>query len=248
MFAWQCFTYILCACWENESALDGCFVTLQQFVTLETSSLTSCIFPVGISFRNSLGLNIVVGYAIWVVCSYAYMAKCTVMRFVVMDLRMSNKPIFLEGVFCYFLLFEFTRWNFFSVDEARHRAQEHCFFETAEVVSDEGETTEIIDVLSDHGEATHIVDIVAGDGFLLLNISATFWECLAAHFKSFLLILYTYDAHTTTLLVTAKWFIWSNISNVWIVKRPLKKKEKKSCHNLGTTYQEWMTIPCEMRR
>ena len=113
MFAWQCFTYILCACWENESALDGCFVTLQQFVTLETSSLTSCIFPVGISFRNSLGLNIVVGYAIWVVCSYAYMAKCTVMRFVVMDLRMSNKPIFLEGVFCYFLLFEFTRWKFF---------------------------------------------------------------------------------------------------------------------------------------
>ena len=109
IFSRQCFIYIFCARWENESVLDSFFVTLQQFVTLETSSLTSCIFPVGISFRNPSWLNIVVGDAISVVCPYAYMAKCAITRLVVMDPRMCNKPIFLERTFCYFLLSKFTR-------------------------------------------------------------------------------------------------------------------------------------------
>ena len=113
MFSRQCFTYIFCARWEKESALDGFFVTLQQFVTLETSALTNCIFPVGISFRNPSWLNIVVGDAISVVCPYAYMAKCTITRLVVMNPQMCNKLIFLERTFRYFLLFEFTRWKFF---------------------------------------------------------------------------------------------------------------------------------------
>ena len=69
-----------------------------------------------------------------------------------------------------------------------------CFFETAEVVDD--------DV-----EASGFVDVVADNVFFLLNISVTFCECLAARFKSFLAIVYSYDAHTTTLMVSAKWLI-----------------------------------------
>ena len=82
-----------------------------------------------------------------------------------------------------------------------------CFFNTAEVVADNGETKEIVDVVADDGEAMENVDVVVDDGeateivgivanndFFLLNISATLWECLAARFKSFLLIVYTYDA------------------------------------------------------
>ena len=57
-----------------------------------------------------------------------------------------------------------------------------------------------------YGEATEIVDFVADDGFFLLNISATFWECLAARFKSFLPKVYTYNAQntTSTLMATVK--------------------------------------------
>ena len=115
-----------------------------------------------------------------------------------------------------------------------------CFFEVAEVVADDGaatkivdavandgETTEIVDVVADDGEVTETVYVIADDGFLFLNISATFWECLAAHFKSFLPIFYTYHSHTTTLMVNAKWFIWSHSSNVWRLRTPLKKEERK---------------------
>ena len=80
----------------------------------------------------------------------------------------------------------------------------HCFFETAEIVADDGEATEIVDVIADDHEATEIVDVVADDGFFLLNISATFWECSAARIKSFLPIVYTYNPHTITLMVTEK--------------------------------------------
>ena len=105
---------------------------------------------------------------------------------------------------------------FSSVDEARHRAQKHCYqiVVTVEVVADDGEVivfvadngeaTDIADVVANDDCALKIVDIIAVDGFFLLNISATFWDCLVARFKSFLLILYTYDAHTTTLIVTKK--------------------------------------------
>ena len=44
-----------------------------------------------------------------------------------------------------------------------------CVFETTEVVADDVEAREVVDVLAD-------------DGFFLLNISAIFWECLAARF------------------------------------------------------------------
>ena len=92
-----------------------------------------------------------------------------------------------------------------------------CFFDVAEVVADDGAATKIVDavandgeakeiadVVADDGEAMEIVDVIADDGFLFLNISTTFWEYLAVHFKSFLPIFYTYHAHTTTLMVTAK--------------------------------------------
>ena len=67
---------------------------------------------------------------------------------------------------------------------------------------------------------------------------------LATRLKLFLPMVYTYDAHTTTLMVTTKWFIWSHSSNIWIIRGPLKKRKEKSSDNLGATYQEWMTIPC----
>ena len=73
-----------------------------------------------------------------------------------------------------------------------------------DVVADDGESTEIVDVAADDREATEIVDVIADNGFFLLTISPTFWECLAACFKLFLPIVQTYDAHTTTLIVTAK--------------------------------------------
>ena len=69
-----------------------------------------------------------------------------------------------------------------------------CLFETAEVVAD--------DV-----EASKFVDVVADNVFFLLNISVTFCECLVARFKSFLAVVYSYDAHTTTLMVSAKLLI-----------------------------------------
>ena len=116
--------------------------------------------------------------------------------------------------------------------------------EIVDVVADNREATEIVDVVADNREATEIVDVVAEDGFFLLNISATFWECLAARIKLFLPIVYTYNPHTTTIMVTGKWFVWSHSSNVWTVRRPLKKMKEKSCDNLGTTYQEWITISC----
>ena len=93
---------------------------------------------------------------------------------------------------------------------------------------------EIADVAANNGdvaedsEATKIVDVVDDDGFHILNISATFWECLAVHFKLFLPIVYTYNAPTATLTVTEKWFIWSHSSNVWRARRQLKKKERKN--------------------
>ena len=90
-----------------------------------------------------------------------------------------------------------------------------CSFNTTEVVVDDGEAKEIVDVVADDGEvmeifdavvddgeATEIVGVVADDDFFLLNISATLWECLAARFKSFLLIVYTYHVHTTVMITT----------------------------------------------
>lgn len=72
----------------------------------------------------------------------------------------------------------------------------HCFFETAEVVADNGEPKEIVDLVADdveateisdtaadNGEALEIIDVVADDGFFLSNISATFLRCLEACFK-----------------------------------------------------------------
>ena len=93
MFARQCFTYI--------------------FVTLETSFLTSCIFPFKITFSNPSWLNTVVGDAISVVCPYVYMVKCAITCPFVMDPRIRNKPIFLEKTFRYFLLSKFRRRKLF---------------------------------------------------------------------------------------------------------------------------------------
>ena len=237
MFTRQCFTYIFCICWENESALDSFFVTLQQFGILETSSLKSCIFPVGISFRNSSWINIVVGDAISVVSPFTYISKCAITRLVVMDSQMCKKPIFLERTFRYvfviffFVILDSQGGNFFFVwwgtSLSSGTLSNYCLFETVEIVAGDGEAKEIVDVAAENGEAMEIADVVADDRFFLLNFSATFWECLEARFKSFLLIVYTCDVYTTTVMVIAKWFIWSYSSNVWRVRRQLKKKERK---------------------
>ena len=114
MFTEECFTYIFFARWENESSLDGFFVTLWQFMTLEISSLTSCIFPVGVSFRNLLWLNSVFGDAISVVYPYTYMAKCAITGLAVMVHGCAtNQSFWRDHSFCYFLLAEFTRRTFF---------------------------------------------------------------------------------------------------------------------------------------
>ena len=62
--------------------------------------------------------------------------------------------------------------------------------EIVDDVADDSEATEIVDDVADDSEATEIVDDVDDDDFFLLNISATFWEYLAARFKSFLPIVY----------------------------------------------------------
>ena len=111
MFTRKCFTYIPSARWEKESAIDGFFATFEQFVTLETSSLTSCIFSVDISFRNPSWLNIVIRDATSVVCPYAYMAKCAIAHLVVIDEWMCSKPI---------------SFLFSLIDKTRHKAHERC--------------------------------------------------------------------------------------------------------------------------
>ena len=164
--------YLLCTLEERECARHF-FVTLRQFVTLKTSSLTSCIFPVGMYFRNPSWLNIVVGDAVLVVCPYVYMAKCAIKHLVVVNLRMCNNPVFLERTFRYFLHSEFTRRRFifgwWGTSLSVGALSSRFVFETTEVVADDVEAREVVDVLAD-------------DGFFLLNISAMFWECLAARF------------------------------------------------------------------
>ena len=247
MFARQCSTYIFCARWENQSALDGFFVASQQ-LTRETSSLTSCIFPVGITFRNPLWLNIVLGDAIVVVCPYAYMAKFAITRLVVMDTRMCNKKIFLERTFRCFLLTEFTRQKFFlrlmrHVTDLRNVVESLFLWGCGRICWWQWSNGDCWCCCWPRWSNEDCL-CCCWRPFFILNIFGTFWECLAARFKSFLPIVYTYNAHTTTLMVTAKWFIWSHSNNVWRVRRPLKRKWKeKSCHNLGTTYQEWMSYP-----
>ena len=80
-------------------------------MTLETSSLTSCIFSVDISFRNRSWLNIVVRDATSVVCLYAYMAKCAIAHLVVIDEWMCSKPI---------------SFPFSLIDKTCHKAHERC--------------------------------------------------------------------------------------------------------------------------
>ena len=184
MFARQCFTYIFCGRWKNESAVNNFFVALQQLVALENSSLTSCIFLVGISFRNPSWLNIVVGDAISLVRSYTYMEKCTIHNLKERTTRQPSKSCRI------------------------------------------------------------IVSLRSWKLLLTTAKQRTLLMLLAARLKLFLPMVYTYYAHTSTLMVTTKWFIWSHSSNIWIVRRPLRKRKEKSTDNLGTTYQEWMTIPC----
>ena len=166
MFARQCFIYIFCGRWKNESAVNNVFVTLQQLAALETSSLTSCIFPVGISFKNPSWLN----------------ALSTISK----KERLDNVP-----------------------------------------------------------KSCRIIVSLRSWKLLLTTVKQrTLLMLLATRLKLFLPMVYTYDAHTTTLMVTTKWFIWSHSSNIWIIRGPLKKRKEKSSDNLGATYQEWMTIPC----
>ena len=87
----------------------------------------------------------IAGDAISLVWPYTYMAKATT-RLAVMDPWMCNKSIFLERKFRYFLLSEFTRQK-----QSSGTLSNRCFFETAEVVADDGEATEIVDVVADNG-------------------------------------------------------------------------------------------------
>ena len=115
--------------------------------------------------------------------------------------------------------------------------------EIDDVVSDDGEATEIVNVVAGGGEATEIAHVVAGDSFFLLNISASFPECLAAHFKLFLPIVYVYDVHTTTLVVTAKCFIWSFEQQCMESKETTERKGKKKVTIISVwhTKNEWLS-------
>ena len=101
-----------------------------------------------------------------VVYPYAYIAKCAIMRFVVMNPLMYSNPVFLERSF--YFLSKYTRWKFFLL-LMRHftklRKLSSCyFFETVEVVANGGEGTEIVGVVANDGKATEIVDVVPDDG------------------------------------------------------------------------------------
>ena len=203
MFGRQCFTYIFCIRWENKSVLAGFFVTLQQFVTLENSSLASCIFPVGTSIRNLLWLYIVVRDAISVVYPYVLLFS-----------------------------FQIHEVEIFSSVDEEVVANGGEATEIVGIIANNGEATEIVDVVPDDGEATKLIcvrlsvlllttvkqrrlfmlllttmkqqklfmllHVVVDDGkatgigyvvpdnvFFFLNICAKFWDCLATCFKSF---------------------------------------------------------------
>ena len=202
---------------------------LQQFVTLETSSITSCIFPVGVSFRNALWLNIVVRDATSVVCPYAYMAKWAITRLLEStDVQQTNLSGKNTSLFSSFLIHEVEIFS--SVDEARHQAPERCRIVVSlrlqKLLLTRVKQQRSLMLLLTTVKQRRLLMLLLTTVFLL-KISPTFWECLAARFKSFLPIVYTDDVHTTTLMVTAKWFFWLHSINAWRVRRSLKKKERE---------------------
>ena len=139
---------------------------------------------------------------------------------------------------------------FSSVDEARHRAQERCRIVVSlrprKLLLIRVKQQRLLILLLTTVKQRRLLMLLLTTVFLL-KTSPTFWECLEARFKSFLPIVYTDDAHTTTLMVTAKWFFWLHSINAWRVRREKKKKtEKKRKRKVAIilvphTKNEWLS-------
>ena len=186
------------------------------------------------------------GMPVWIHGKMRYHASC---RNGSMDVQQTNRSGKNISLFSSFRIHEAKLFS--SVDEARHRAQERCRIVVSlrprKLLLIRVKQQRLLILLLTTVKQRRLLMLLLTTVFLL-KISPTFWECLEARFKSFLPIVYTDDAHTTTLMVTAKWFFWLHSINAWRVRREKKKKktEKKRKRKVAIilvphTKNEWLS-------
>ena len=137
------------------------------------------------------------------VCPYACITKCAIMRLVgKKQTNLSGKNI---SLFSSFRIHEVKVFS--SIDEARHRVQERYRIVVSsrpwKFLLTKVRQRRLLMLLLTTLKQRRLLMLLQSMFFFLLNISATFWECLA-RLKSFLPIAYTDDTHTTILMVWVK--------------------------------------------